>query len=189
MRGLGARLVVGIDPTLLFVIQFAALTHFMQPEPVYVLPLRLHELPDAEPGFDTTFSMGVLYHQRNPIEHLMQLRNTLCDDGELVLETLIVTGQESEVVVPVERYARMRNVWHLPTLKRLEEWLLEAGFVDIRVVDQTETSTDEQRSTEWMPFESLREALDPSDPARTVEGLPAPLRAVLVCKRRELIIR
>jgi len=185
MRGLGASIVVGIDPTLLFVAQFAALTRFMRPEPVHVLPLRLHELPQPLPCFDTTFSMGVLYHQRDPIEHLLQLKESLRYDGELVLETLIVAGEESAVVVPQERYARMRNVWHLPTAKRLTEWLQQSGFTDIRIVDQTATTIGEQRSTEWMPFESLREALDPADASKTVEGLPAPLRAVAVCKRQE----
>ena len=188
MRGLDADLVIGIDPTLLFVVQFAALTHFMQPEPVHVLPLRLHELPDLSnlaPGFDTTFSMGVLYHQRDPIEHLSQLNMSLRNGGELVLETLIIPGKESKAVIPEDRYARMRNVWHLPTVTRLTEWLVESGFTDIQLIDQTVTTTDEQRSTEWMPFESLREALAPSDAGKTVEGLPAPLRAVMVCKRQE----
>ena len=182
MRGLGARLILGIDPTLLFVAQFAALTHFMRAEPVHILPLRLNELPKSAPLFDTTFSMGVLYHQRDPFEHLQQLKETLRSDGELVLETLIAPGDASDVVIPENRYARMRNVWHLPTAGRLSEWLGESGFTEVRVVDQTHTKWEEQRSTEWMSFESLREALDPSDSSKTVEGLPAPLRAIVVCK-------
>ena len=182
MRGLGARSVTGIDPTLLYTIQFAAIRHFMQPEPVHVLPLRLHELPGSAPLFDTTFSMGVLYHQRDPLEHLSQLKRTLRSDGELVLESLIMPGDTSDVVIPDNRYARMRNVWHLPTVRRLTEWLDEAGFSDIHVVDQTYTTVDEQRTTEWMQFESLGEALDPSDSGKTVEGLPAPLRAIIICR-------
>jgi tRNA (mo5U34)-methyltransferase len=185
MRGFGASSVLGIDPTLLYVIQFAAITHFMRPEPVHILPLRLHELPAAAPLFDTTFSMGVLYHQRDPMQHLSQLKQTLRRNGELVLETLIAPGDTSGVVIPDDRYARMRNVWHLPTLQRLTEWLGETGFADICVIDKTCTTTDEQRTTEWMPFESLREALDPADSSKTVEGLPAPLRAIITCKNQE----
>ena len=60
MLGGGAQFVVGIDPTLLFVFQFLALKHFLDEPPIQVLPLRLHELPDAPRIFDTTFSMGVL---------------------------------------------------------------------------------------------------------------------------------
>jgi len=75
--GGGAQFVVGIDPTLLFVFQFQALKQFLNEERAHVLPLRLHELPDAQYAFDTTFSMGVLYHQRDPLQHLAQLRQTL----------------------------------------------------------------------------------------------------------------
>jgi tRNA (mo5U34)-methyltransferase len=74
----------------------------------------------------------------------------------------------------------MRNVWFLPTIAGLTTWLRRSGFGDIEVVDQSVTTTDEQRATEWMTFESLREALDPDDPGRTVEGWPAPRRVVVI---------
>ena len=182
MLGDGARWVIGIDPTLLFVFQFLALNHFLAVPSVFILPLRLHELPDAQKTFDTTFSMGVLYHQRAPLEHLVQLQATLRPGGELVLETLILPGPDSVVREPGDRYARMRNVWHLPTATALESWLAQAGFRDIRLVDVTVTTVDEQRSTAWMPFESLAEALDPDDTGSTVEGWPAPTRALVICK-------
>lgn len=182
MTGGGAQLVVGIDPMLLFVFQFMTLNHFLAVPSVVVLPLRLNELPDSRNYFDTTFSMGVLYHQREPLEHLAALRTTLRAGGELVLETLILPGSKSIVREPGGRYARMRNVWHLPTATALEGWLREVGFRDIRLVDVTATTVLEQRSTEWMPFESLAEALDPDDPGRTIEELPAPTRALFICK-------
>ncbi len=181
MTGAGAQSVVGIDPTLLFVFQFLALNHFMAVPSVHVLPLRLNELPTTDVFFDTTFSMGVLYHQREPLEHLAELRAALRPGGELVLETLIYPGAETLVHRPEHRYARMRNVWHLPTATALEGWLRQSGFTDVRLVDVTVTTASEQRSTEWMPFESLAEALDPDDPGVTVEGLPAPVRALIVC--------
>lgn len=181
MHAAGARRVVGIDPTLLFVCQFAALRKMSGISSVHVLPLRLHELPGNPAVFDTTFSMGVLYHQRRPHDHLRQLRDTLRDGGELVLETLILPGTHREVMQPENRYARMRNVWHLPTIRSLSGWLRDAGFEDIRVLDVTRTTTDEQHSTDWMPFESLAEALLPDDPMTTIEGLPAPTRAVIAC--------
>ena len=178
--GDGARMVVGIDPTLLFVFQFFAINHFLRAAAIHLLPLRLHELPEAQNRFDTTFSMGVLYHQRDPLEHLAQLRQTLRPGGELVLETLIIPGTKILVREPENRYARMRNVWHLPTRAAVEAWLRESGFRDIRLVDITATTGAEQRSTEWMPFESLAAALDPTDPGRTIEGWPAPTRATIV---------
>lgn len=181
MTGAGARAVVGIDPTLLFVFQFLAINHFLAVPSIHVLPLRLNELPATEEFFDTVFSMGVLYHQREPLEHLAELRASLRPGGELVLETLIHPGTDAFVHRPEHRYARMRNVWHLPTAIALEDWLRQAGFHDIRLIDVTVTTVGEQRSTEWMPFESLAQALDPDDPDRTVEGLPAPTRALLIC--------
>jgi len=178
-----AGLVIGIDPTLLYVAQFFAISQFLERSAVHVLPLRLNELPESCPEFDTVLSMGVLYHQRDPDAHLELLMNTLRRGGELVLETLIVPGDDSSVLVPESRYARMRNIWHIPSRARLIEWLIRAGFDDIRVVDVTVTSVDEQRSTEWMPFESLREALDPTDSTLTIEGLPAPRRICVLCNK------
>jgi tRNA (mo5U34)-methyltransferase len=98
----------------------------------------------------------------------------------LVLETIVLPGDQACAFTPPDRYARMRNVWLLPTIPELTTWLRRSGFADIDVVDQSITTVDEQRTTEWMPFESLAAALDPADPARTVEGLPAPRRAIVL---------
>jgi len=180
MLGAGAARVIGIDPTVLFVVQFLALRKLGNFTGVHVLPLRLEDLPPGARAFDTAFSMGVLYHRRDPAAHLGELHGTLCPGGELVLETLVIPGDRDEVVQPADRYARMRNVWHLPTVVALERWLAVAGFDDLRLVDVTATTPEEQRRTDWMPFESLAEALDPANPDRTVEGLPAPRRAIVL---------
>jgi tRNA (mo5U34)-methyltransferase len=179
MADAGAAAVLGIDPTLLYVMQFLAVTAHLERPPVAVLPLRLQELPDACHAFDTTFSMGVLYHQRSPLDHLRQLRGTLCPGGQLVLETIFIPGEESYACTPAERYARMKNVWLLPTLAELSTWLRRTGFRDVEIIDTAITTVAEQRSTEWMTFESLADALDPEDPTRTVEGWPAPRRVVV----------
>lgn len=178
MRKAGARAVIGVDPTLIYVMQFLAINEFRRD--VFVLPVRLHELPLPARKFDTTFSMGVLYHQRAPLDHLRQLRQTLRPDGQLVLETIYLPGEEAYSRTPHDRYARMRNVWMLPTIAELTTWMTRSGFTDIEILDKSMTTTDEQRSTEWMTFESLAEALDTADPTRTVEGWPAPHRAIIV---------
>lgn len=178
MADAGAAAVLGIDPTLLYVMQFLAVIAHLPSQPVAVLPLRLHELPGACHAFDSTFSMGVLYHQRSPLEHLQQLRATLRRGGQLVLETIYMPGEESCACTPPDRYARMKNVWLLPTLTELTTWLRRSGFRDVEIVDTTITTSEEQRSTQWMSFESLAEALDPEDSTRTVEGWPAPHRVV-----------
>ena len=178
MRKAGARLVIGIDPTILYVMQFLAINTFERDDKVCVLPLRLHEVPAAA-VFDTVFSMGVLYHQRSPIDHLGELRAMLRPGGQLVLETLFLPGEEPRASTPPDRYARMKNVWLLPTIAELTTWLRRTRFRNVTVVDTATTTVEEQRSTEWMTFESLADALAPDDPSRTVEGWPAPRRVVL----------
>lgn len=180
MREAGARSVIGVDPTILYVMQFLAVQHFMQMPEIFVLPLRLNELPQNARKFDTTFSMGVLYHQRSPLEHLRELKGGLRQGGQLILETIYLPGEDSRAYTPPERYARMRNVWLLPTISELTTWLSRSGFTGIEIIDSSRTTTDEQRSTEWMRFESLRESLDPDNPDLTVEGLPAPRRVIAV---------
>lgn len=179
MRKAGAGTVIGVDPTLLFAMQFLAINVFAQDPGVFILPCRLEETPPADKVFDTTFSMGVLYHQRDPLAHLRTLGSTLRDGGQLVLETLFLPGNDMRAATPPQRYARMRNVWLLPTVPQLLAWVEAAGFHDIEVVDSSVTTIDEQRSTEWMTFESLREALDADDPDLTIEGWPAPRRIVV----------
>jgi len=181
MLGAGARLVIGIDPTLLFVMQYFACRHFAGSELAnVVLPLGIEDLPAGLSGFDSVFSMGVFYHRRSPIEHLQQLRKLTRPGGQVVLETLVVEGDENQVLVPEDRYARMRNVWFLPSSAALCNWMLRAGFSSVTCVDETTTTTAEQRSTAWMTFESLAESLQAGDHSKTLEGYPAPRRAILV---------
>lgn len=184
MLGAGARLVIGIDPTLLFVIQYLACRHFSGDIGNYVLPLGVEELPDGPAGLDTVFSMGVLYHRRNPAKHLERMFSLLKDGGTMVLETLVLPKDgEENLLIPEGRYARMRNVWAIPGTRRLLQWVEQAGFSEPNLLDVTRTTTREQRPTPWMTFESLEQALDPSDPSRTVEGLPAPVRAIVIARR------
>ena len=181
MRGAGAKFVVGIDPTQLFLMQFNAVQHFIQDKTVNLLPLGVEQLPELK-AFDTVFAMGVLYHRRSPIDFLYQLKSQLVKGGELVLETLIVDGDENTVLVPGERYAKMRNVWFVVSTAFLIRLLERVGFVDCRVVDECVTSLEEQRATDWMNFESLENFLDPDDHTKTIEGYPAPRRATIICQ-------
>jgi tRNA (mo5U34)-methyltransferase len=182
MLGAGAKTVIGIDPTLINVMQFQFIKKMHGAAPVYVLPVGIEELPYGMKAFDTVFSMGVLYHRRSPIDHLLELRETLKTGGELVLETLVIEGKLGEVLLPEHRYAKMRNVWFLPSCDTLVSWLKRCGFSHIRVVNVCKTTVEEQRSTEWMTFYSLANFLDPNNAALTCEGLPAPIRALLIAQ-------
>lgn len=183
MRGAGASFVLGIDPTLRFLMQFRALQRYLHEPGVALLPLRAEDLPSKLGCFDTVLSMGVLYHRRSPFEHLAELFAALRPGGELLLETLLVEGDATRVLLPRDRYAMMRNVWFIPSADALLLWLQRAGFTAARLVDLTPTTSDEQRRTEWMRFESLADFLDPSNPRLTREGYPAPLRGMFVARR------
>ena len=183
MKGAGAELVVGIDPAELFLMQFLAVKQLAgNPSGIHLLPLGIEQMPPLA-AFDTVFSMGVLYHRKSPIDHLQQLFDLVQPGGELVLETLVIEGDVHQVLVPTDRYAQMRNVWFLPSTQALALWLARIGFTHIRVVDLDQTSLDEQRRTEWMTNESLADFLDPNDRNKTIEGYPAPLRAVLLAQK------
>ena len=99
-----------------------------------------------------------------------------------MLETLVIEGGPGAVLVPEGRYARMGNVWFLPGPETLLGWLRKIGFSDPALVDVTVTSTEEQRSTDWMRFHSLANFLDPEDHSKTIEGYPAPCRAVVTAR-------
>ncbi len=180
MLGAGARMVIGVDPLLLNVMQFQLIRKLYGEAPIYVLPVGIEDIPPEVKAFDTVFSMGVLYHRRSPIDHLLELKACLKPGGELVLETLIIDGGLGETLLPEDRYAKMRNVWFLPSVSTLINWLARCGFNNIRVVDVTVTSTEEQRSTEWMPFHSLKNFLNSDNLDLTCEGLPAPKRAIVI---------
>ena len=183
MLGAGAKMVIGIDPLLLNVMQFQIIRKLYGEAPVYVLPLGIEELPYGLKIFDTIFSMGVLYHRRSPIDHLLELRDCLQPGGELVLETLVIDGKLGEVLLPEGRYAKMRNIWFLPSCETLMSWLKRCGFKNIRLIDVTQTSIEEQRSTEWMQFHSFKDFLSAENPQLTAEGLPNPKRAIIIAKK------
>ena len=181
----GAKLVVGADPSQFFLVQFHTLKKYVGEKPIHLLPFKSEELPSINHkyqnrGFDTVFSMGVLYHRASPITHLQELKSFLRKEGELVLETLIIEGDDQSLLLPEDRYAQMRNVWFLPTPDLLVRMLERVGFKNVRVVDINQTSIKEQRKTEWMTFDSLENFLDPNDHNKTIEGYPAPKRAVII---------
>lgn len=179
----GARQVLGIDPTLLFMLQFFAIKRLNPEMPVWFAPLRIEELPAGLGGFDTVFSMGVLYHRRSPLDHLLELKEALRPGGQLVLETLVIEGADNQVLMPEDRYAAMRNVYFLPSVAMLCLWLRRCGFQNPRVVDESVTSIEEQKCTPWMQYQSLEDFLDPNDHTQTREGYPSPRRAVILAEK------
>lgn len=175
-------LVMGIDPGLLQTMQFWSIDKYVESE-MAVLPLAIQDMPDKLNCFDVVFSMGVLYHRKSPIHHLKELASCLNSGGQLVIETLIIDGDENCCLMPTGRYAQMRNVWFLPSVKMLEIMLARSGFKNITCIDVTVTTIEEQRTTDWMKFHSLKEFLN-DDLTHTIEGHPLPKRATLVAQKK-----
>ena len=184
MQGMEAKLVLGLDPSWHYVFQFHSLQKYSSlGQKAFVMPLSFEEFPAADHSFDTVFSMGVLYHRQEPQAHLEKINSLLHQHGQFILETLIIEDENADILIPNERYANMRNVWMIPSIELLVEWLSNAGFVNIDVVDTTMTTIEEQRQTEWMTRYSLAQALNPDDPSLTIEGYPAPLRATIIAEK------
>ncbi len=185
MAGENAKFVLGIDPSQKFLAQFSVIQHYLRQDNTHLLPLGIEDMPDSmgQDSFDTVFCMGVLYHQKSPIHLIQKLHGLIRKGGELVLETLVIDGDQNSVLVPQGRYAQMRNVWFLPSTEALELWLAKCGFKDIKTVDVNQTSVEEQRATEWMTFHSLSDYLDPNDSNKTIEGYPAPKRATILASK------
>ena len=176
----GARAVLCLEPSLQSFLQFRFCKHFLPDKPVEMLPLRSEHVKFEKLRFDTVFSMGVLYHNREPKNHLEDLRHYLRLGGQLVLETLIKTSDRSSILVPSRRYASMRNVWCVPSEQMVLDWLSESGFSAPRCIDISTTTIVEQRSTEMMPYHSLSDGLDQIDTSVTKEGYERPIRGVFV---------
>ena len=180
MLGMNAGYVLGIDPSLLFYSQFSVLKKYLPKTNIDYLPFGIERLKDKELFFDSVFSMGVLYHRRDPIKHLKQISKYIKSGGELIIESLVIDSKEHDVLIPQGRYAKMKNVWSIPSLKLLTMWIKNAGYKNIRVINTTKTTENEQRVTDWMKFESLNDFLDPKDKSRTVEGYPSPMRSIII---------
>lgn len=178
------QMALGIEPFALYYHQFRLLQHYIRTPCVFCLPAKLEEMPVMKNYFDTIFCMGVLSHRKSPLDTLREIHTLLRKKGELVLETLTIEGTAEMTLCPRRRYAKMHNVFFLPTVNCLENWLNRTGFKDIRHIDTTPTTLVEQRKTPWILSESLNDFLDPANPALTIEGYPAPQRSILIAEAR-----
>lgn len=175
-------MVIGLEPQSYFYFQYLAIQKFLKQDNVFCLPIPHDELPKMGPYFDTVFCMGVLYHRPSPVEMLKSIHDSMKKGGELILENLVMETRENLCLFPKGRYAKMRNVYFIPDLLTMESWLLRAGFKNIRCVNIARTLPDEQRKTRWIQTESLGDFLDPNDPDKTIEGYPAPVRAIFLAE-------
>lgn len=183
MREAGARLVVCLEPSFLPFIQFHFLNYFADDVKIRFLPLTLEGSPKRPYLFDKVFIMGTLYHSKTPFEHLKNATRFLKDGGFLILETLIFDSNESSLFVPKENYARMPNVWQLPSFLAIKSWLSALGFTEIELLSVNTTGIAEQRETVHMPFKSLNDGLSIENNNLTVERYPRPQRGIIIAQK------
>jgi len=180
MAAFDPSLVVGLEPQHTFYFQYLALQKYLKLPRVVTLPFTFDEFPVADHYFDTVFCMGVLYHRKSPLDMLKKIHDSMKKEGELVLENLIIDSTENLCLFPEDRYAKMRNVFFIPSINVMTSWLKRTGFTNIRCVDISPTTPGEQRKTPWIQTESLNDFLDPADSQKTIEGYPAPVRAIFI---------
>ena len=175
MLGQGAESVICLEPNLSHLTQFIAINQFIQFKQIRMIPERIEELIFADKCFDLVFSLGVLYHQREPEEHLKLLSSHLKEEGTIILETLMVPEEYGEALIPEGNYANMPNVRFVHTKTGLEKLAKQAHLNIASISSACKTTTEEQRTTSWMPFQSLSDGLN-FEKNLTIEGLPTPER-------------
>ncbi len=171
--------ITGFDPSALFNLQFEFINSFIKSNIEYKL-LGVEHIPYYEKKFDTIFCMGVLYHRKDPIEMLKEVKAGLKKGGEIILDTLIIEGNEEVALSPI-RYAKMKNIYFIPTLKTLYNWIEKTNFKSIEFIGKRYTTINEQRKTEWIEGESLEHFLNKNQ-TKTIEGYEPPLRLYLKIK-------
>ncbi|MEA3354491.1 MAG: tRNA 5-methoxyuridine(34)/uridine 5-oxyacetic acid(34) synthase CmoB [Campylobacterota bacterium] len=174
---------VGFDPAPHFNIQFNMVNHFVKSDIKYEL-LGVEHLEFYEHKFDFIFMLGVLYHRSDPIASLKSLSRALNPGGEIIVDSFMIEGEDEVCLTPFDRYAKIPNIYFVPTVNCFKNWLNRAGFVDVELIEITKTDEKEQRVTPWTFDQSLNDFLDPNDSTKTVEGYPAPKRAYLKAKKR-----
>ncbi|WP_434802011.1 tRNA 5-methoxyuridine(34)/uridine 5-oxyacetic acid(34) synthase CmoB [Helicobacter felistomachi] len=172
---------VGFDPSALYAKQFKWLNSFLKTSIVYE-SLGVEDLRTYAKRFDVLFCLGVLYHRKDPHSTLKALFMGLKPSGVLVLDTLIFDSP-LEVALCPSIYAKMSNVYFIPSVKALQNWAFKAGFKECTPLAFKSTTTKEQRQTPWIEGLSLEAFLDPLDPTKSIEGYPAPLRGYFILRK------
>jgi tRNA (mo5U34)-methyltransferase len=177
------KMITGFDPSPFFNLQFNLVNHFVKSDIKFEL-LGVEHLENYEHKFDFIFMLGVLYHRADPIGTLKQLNKALNKNGEIIIDTFMIDGEDEVCLTPNSRYSKMPNIYFIPTIPALTNWLNRAGFIDIQVIAITTTDKEEQRVTPWTFEQSLDDYLDIKDKTKTVEGYPAPKRVYIKAKKK-----
>jgi tRNA (mo5U34)-methyltransferase len=173
---------IGFDPSPLTLHQFEFINHFVKSNIIYEM-LGVEHLEYYNHKFDFIFMLGVLYHRADPVGTLKSLARGLNSKGEILIDTFMIDGEEEICLTPNKRYSKIPNIYFIPTIPALKNWLERAGFENIEIIATTVTTSEEQRKTEWSFEQSLEDFLDENDKTKTVEGYPAPKRVYVKARK------
>lgn len=173
------RCVVGLEPFLQHYYCFKTLRRLAGADELFIELLGVEDIPLFPSCFEVVFLMGIIYHRISPVEMLQQIRAAMRPGGVLILESQAIPGEEPMALFPEKRYAKVPGTYFVPTASCLRNWLIRTGFAEVEIFCSHPMSSEEQRKTAWMTFESYLDFIDPRNPALTVEGYPAPLRVFL----------
>ncbi|MDY3204165.1 MAG: tRNA 5-methoxyuridine(34)/uridine 5-oxyacetic acid(34) synthase CmoB [Arcobacter sp.] len=173
---------IGFDPSPLTLHQFEFINNFVKSDIVYEM-LGVEHLEFYNHKFDFIFMLGVLYHRPDPVGTLKSLARGLNSKGEILIDTFMIDGEDEICLTPNKRYSKIPNIYFIPTIPALKNWLERAGFENIEVLATTVTTSEEQRKTEWSFDQSLEDFLDENDKTKTVEGYPAPKRVYVKARK------
>ena len=170
------RFVLGFEPYVHHYYTFSALNGFAGQENLCIDLLGIEHLPLFPESFDVIFCLCILYHRPSPIDALRDLYTALKPGGCLLIESQAIPGDKPIALFPEKTYAKVPGTWFVPTGACLKNWLARAGFTNIQGFCSHPMTSQEQRQTDWMVFESYQDFIDKNDPKRTIEGYPAPWR-------------
>lgn len=173
------RLVLGFEPYLHHYFTFRLLNGLAGCDNMALELLGVEDLGLFNQSFDVVFLMGILYHRISPVECLKEIKKAMTPGGTLIVESQAIPGQEPVALFPEGRYAKVPGTYFVPTGACVHNWMIRAGFSQVELFCSHAMSSDEQRRTAWMDFESYSDFIDPHNPQLTIEGYPAPLRVFL----------
>jgi tRNA (mo5U34)-methyltransferase len=179
------KLVLGFEPSMQHYYCFKALNSMAGCNNLEVDLQGIEHLNLFTDCFDLVFLMGIIYHRPSPIDTLRDILTGLTPGGSLILESQGIPGDDPYALFPDNTYAKVPGTYFVPTGKCLYNWMKKAGFVNIDFFCSHPMSSEEQRKTEWMTFESYSDFIDPGNPLLTVEGYPAPVRIFLKGDKKE----
>ncbi len=173
------RCVLGFEPSVQHYFCFKSLNAMAGLPELHIDLLGVEHINLFPETFDVIFLMGIIYHRASPIDVLRDIYTALRPGGMLILESQAIPGDTAIALFPKKTYAKVPGTYFVPTAECLANWMHRAAFQEIECFDSHPMSSNEQRKTDWMTFESYSDFVKADDPTQTVEGYPAPLRVFL----------